>query len=489
MSCTGLESGTLVSFAYILEATCGVTPTLTSSATIASDKTGTVFKFTRASGSWVTGGYVIGMYVLVAGYTATANNTYWKIIGVTATDLTVDDPTNVGVTEVSGAGKTVTIVFGTLRATSPRSLMIDRESLESDEVRASRQVVDIRHGFSAITGSFGFHVSLRSQSELLYAALGGTWTKPAVGSSPNLAMASATPAVGKARITRAAGNFTTEGFRLGDCITTTGFATSANNKQWTILAVGTTTIDLADPTSVAANDASGAGPVITFPGWRMDSRATTLQTLTIERKFGTTNFFDVFKGVAVNEFTWDIAAKSLVQGTAGLLGMTGSAKTGTSIATTGQAPPPTTGAMAALSDVAGIYVGGTRQAYLTSLNITLSNNRTTEGVIGAATTPAIFEGRARAKGTATFFMADATMSNLFYNETVTSMTIRIQDPTSATEFIALTMPYVKFMTDNIDPPQEGPVPITMEFVALGGNLADPSGATIESAITVQTSSM
>jgi hypothetical protein len=486
MACTGLESGTLVSFAYIPEATCGITPTLTSVATVASDKTGTVFKFTRASGSWVADGFVVEMYIIVAGFTAPANNGYWKIIGVTSTDLTVYDPDNVGVTEVSGGGKTAAISFGTLRLTSPRSLMTERESLESDEVRPSRQVTDIRHGFSNITGSLGFELSLGSHTTLISTALGGTWTKPAVGGAPNLAIAAATPTAGKARITRAAGSFLTEGFRLGDVINTTLFVAGANNKQWQILAVTATTIDLADPGAVAVTAASAAGPTITFAGWRMDSR-TTLRTLTIERRFNGIGYYDVFKGVTVNEFSVDVAPKEITTGATTMLGMTSTAKTASSIATTGLASAPLTGPMTAFT--AGIYEGGTQQAYMTALNLTLNNNRTTEGVIGSAFSPAIFEGRARVTGSATFFLADATMANKFYNETSSSITLRLQDPTTATEFVAITIPKVKYMSDNIDPPQEGPVPVSMDFVGLGTTVVDPSGATVETSFTIQVSTL
>lgn len=486
MACTGIESGTLTSFAFIPEATCGTTPTLTAVSTVGSDKTGSVFKFTRASGSFVTDGFVTGMAVLAAGFTATAQNTYWRVVSVTTTDLVVEDLANIGVTEAAGAGKSVTITFDTMRLTSPRSIMTDRESLESDEVRSTRQVTDVRHGFSSITGSVGFEVARASQVAMISAALGGTWTKPVFSGAPNVAIAAATPIAGKARWTRATGNFLTEGFRLGDVVNTSGAAAGANNAQWLVVGVTATTIDFADPNNVAVTAASAAGPTITYPGYRMDS-GTNLRTFTIERRFNSTGWYDVFRGVAINDFAFEIAPKAIAKGTASLLGMTSTALSATSVATTGLCPAAQTGPMTAFSGL--IYEGGLKQAYVTALNLTLSNNRTTEAVIGSAFTPGVFEGRARAKGSATFFFTDSTMPNKFYNETLSSLTLRLQDPTISTEFIGITIPKVKYMTANVDPPQEGPVPISMDFIGLGTTVVDPSGATVETCITIQVSSM
>jgi hypothetical protein len=426
------------------------------------------------------------MYVIVAGFTAPANNTYWRIIALTSTDMMVYDPTGLITTEVAGAGKSAAISFGTLRATSPRSMMTDREQIESEEVRPSRQVTDQADGFSTVSGSIGFELSLQSQSSVISHALGGTWVVPVVSGSPSLAIAAATPSAGKARITRSTGSFLTEGWRLGDVMTTASFTDGANNRQWQILAVTTTTIDLADPTSVAVTAGSAAGKTITFNGYRMDSK-TDLRTLTIERRFNSSGYYEVFKGNAVNELSFEIDPKGLAKGTVSLLGMTSTAQSASSIATTGIAPAPQTGPLR--SQTGTIYEGGSRQAYMTALNISLANNRSSEAVIGSQFSPAIFEGQSRLTGSATFFYTDSTLPNKFWNSTMSSITLRLQDPTDATQFMVITIPKVKWLTAGIDPPQQGPVPVSMDFVGLGTTLVDPASATVESNITIQVSAL
>ncbi len=485
MACTVAEPGTTVSFAYASEVNCGTSPTLTSVANVAASSVGGVSKFTRASGSWITDGFVGFMsWVLTAGFTTSGNNGYFRVIAVTATDLTVDDPSALLVTEVAGAGKTAIMVYSYFRSTTPRQLLLDREELESQEVRPSRAKAQSRQGFSSASGNFGFELALRAQTEWITMIQGGVWTKPAISGDPDYAMAAATPSVGKARITRATGSFITEGFRPGDVITTTLFTDANNNRQWRILALTATTLDLGDPTSAAVTAASSAPPVITYPGYRIDL-GLNIYTNTLERRFATTSQYDVWRGFTVNELQLTLNPKEIVSGTVSLIGLTGSVMTGTSIATSGVAAPSQTAPMTLFTGE--IYEGGTRQALLTSMDVTISNNRTTEAVIGSATSPAIFEGSQGVSGSMTFFMADGIINNKFWNETNSSLFLKMQDPTSATDFISLSIPSLKYMSADIDPPQMGPVPISMNFVANPSTQNNPGGTTIETNVTFQIS--
>lgn len=487
MTCTTAQSGTLSSFIMFPEATCGTPRPLTTVSSVATNKTGSVFKFTRGAGSWVTDGFELGMEVLAAGFVDTDINAYWKVVGVTTTDLTVDDLLGVGSTEASGGGKTIAMVFSTMRLTSPRSLTEESETLESDEVRPSRQITDVRKGFTSVGGSIGFEMSIRSHTMLLASALGGVWTTPVVTGTPNLAIASATPSAGYGRVTRATGSFITDGLRKGDVVTFAAFANAANNVQRQLTAVTATTVTYADSAATTVTEVSGAGPTLTFVGYRMDS-GTNLQTVTVERRFNSITTYDAFYGMCVNEFGIDASAKSKVTGTATLLGMSKTAKGNTSIATTGIAPLASTGFQTSLAN-ASIYEAGTQNAFVTNLTVNVANNRTTEAVIGSNFAPFISEGRCRISGNLTFFLTDEVQSNKFFYEEESSLFFRLQDPTDPNGFLAVTIPRIKYTTDNIDPPQENSVPVSMDFVGLGADLANPSGATIESSFTLQVSSL
>lgn len=87
----------------------------------------TTKKITRASGSWITDGYLPGHEVLVAGMTNGGNNGVKKVVAVSALDLTLISTSAGLVTEVAGAGKTVTVIGKQAKSgTTIKSASIER---------------------------------------------------------------------------------------------------------------------------------------------------------------------------------------------------------------------------------------------------------------------------------------------------------------------------------------------------------------------------
>lgn len=82
-------------------------------------------KFVRASGSWISDGFVTGQWVKSASFTNGANNGYWHITGLTATDMTVE-PTGVIVDEASTAGRSISGKYG--RNGTTRKLFVIEEN-------------------------------------------------------------------------------------------------------------------------------------------------------------------------------------------------------------------------------------------------------------------------------------------------------------------------------------------------------------------------
>ncbi|MEK9722233.1 MAG: DUF2163 domain-containing protein, partial [Rhodospirillaceae bacterium] len=80
----------------------------TSVTDIAADSTGTGTSiFTRASGSWITDGFLAGQFVTSAGFTTAANNGTWEIDTVGTLNLTVVDANDDIVTEATDVSHTV----------------------------------------------------------------------------------------------------------------------------------------------------------------------------------------------------------------------------------------------------------------------------------------------------------------------------------------------------------------------------------------------
>ena len=170
-----------------------------------------------------------------------------------------------------------------------------------------------------------------------------------------------------------------------------------------------------------------------------------------------------------------------------MLGMSGTDMTPTSIIDGNTpVPAPTTAPFAAFQG--RVYENGIPIAVMTSMEMNLDNQRSLEGVIGSKFSPGVFEGRCSVNGSMTFFLRGNATYSKFVNETETSIWMRLQDPNDATHFMNLVMPRVKFTDGSVDPPTEGPVPLSMGFRSLETEVATVNGAalaTLPTSLTIQ----
>ena len=492
MACVTVESGPQVSLNYTEETDCGVSPPalLAAVSNVAADKTGaspTTLNFTIAAGDWaVEQGVKKWQYVETVGFADANLNGRWRVqsvSGASPSTVTVEDPDNVGADEAAEAGQTLQIVMQTLRATG-RQLDVVKDLLESEEVRPSRQVADQRHGFQSAEGTVGVEMSLQSYSDMLRAAFAADdWEAVDLSGTGNLGITAATPSAGKATIDRATNSWADDGIRPGDIVATTGFANSENNRQWRVISVSAQDMVVDNPEEDAVTEAAGAGPAATYPGYRIDIGTGTPRTFTFQQRFDGVTQYRTFVGVAVNSLGFNVTPDAIVGGDMELLGMNGSAMVQTPINALDPVAAPTTAPFAAFDGA--LYEGGERNGVVTSVEMTLNNNYSLEAVVGEKGSPGVFDGVMTLEGTLTVFLEDETLYNKFFNETESSLWMRLQDPNDAAEFMNIVIPRVKYNTSEIDPPQNGPVPISMGMVGLETNVKDASGNDIPSTFTIQ----
>lgn len=371
---------------------------------------------------------------------------------------------NVGlayVAEVTRGTTPASPTMKTLRATS-RAVNLQKATLGSQEVRADRQKADLRHGFNQIAGSPGFELSVASYDDWLEAALSGTWTTaPTTGT-----VALAAVATGN-KYTRSAGSFVTDGFMPGDVVDVAGFATADNNGRTQVVSVSATELAV---TKTLVDEAEGADESIVGVGSRCKV-GTTLRTFTIERRFTDVTQYQVFRGVAINQMSVNIQPDQIVGGSFDLIGMSGGAFSGTSLGVPTAAPTnspfdPFTGV---------IYFNGINQAVVTGVSFSLQNGRSVNPVVGSKFSPDVFEGEAIIQGQMTAYFEDATLYDLFKDETEAAFFLKLND-TNGTDFQVIQMPRIKVNTGDIDPPQQGPVPIQFNFQALVDSVSGTSMA-------------
>jgi hypothetical protein len=380
----------------------------------------------------------------------------------TAVDLTYIEETAHGILN------TGTPTFKVLRTTS-RNINWERDSLETDEVRASAQVSDVRHGFGRVTGSPGYELSLAAYDDfILLGVRDSAWEGKTVAATGTCTSVSNV-------LTFVNSVIISSGIQVGDIVNMTGWADGDSNGKSRVIARTATTITVSADKTIA--DEAAATVVLTVPGEFAQS-GTDITTVSIERRFQelTANQFQLFLGCAVDQMSMSIRPGSLVGGTFTILGLSSGALT-TATSSTGGTPTAAATNSPMSSFVGNAFIGGVKTAVLTSLEYTVANNYSTEGVYGTSSSPDVFLGTQRVTGTASIFIEDATEINNFIAETESSIWVKIVD-SGGTDFIDIKFPRVKFTAATIDPPQQGPVTLVLPFTALEDTSTNGTSASI-----------
>jgi hypothetical protein len=189
---------------------------------------------------------------------------------------------------------------------------------------------------------------------------------------------------------------------------------------------------------------------------------TTMKTFTVERQFLDLAQYEVSKGISVNTLELRIQPESIVGWTAGLLGMSAVAASGTPL----DASPDAAATRAPFDTFIGsITEGGGAIATVTGLTINLDNGRALSPVVGSKYSPDVFEGVFRVTGTISAFFESATLANKFLNETESEAVVVLND-LAGVDSLTIDLPRIKYTGNNKNPPRVGGVIQNMPFQAL-----------------------
>jgi hypothetical protein len=173
--------------------------------------------------------------------------------------------------------------------------------------------------------------------------------------------------------------------------------------------------------------------------------------------------FRLFTGMAVSTLNVSIAPNQMVTGTFDLVGKT-MTQAGTTASTGGA--PTASSTNAPFDSYSGtITDGGSGLAIVTSLDFSLTNSFAPTFVIGSDSAQQLEFGRAVVEGTMTVYYEDETLINKFLNETESSLSVSVDDPTGASTY-TFEFPRVKYNGAAV--PVQNPASrlITIPFVAL-----------------------
>lgn len=177
-------------------------------------------------------------------------------------------------------------VYGTTPATpafkairhTGTTLALSKSTFTSAELRADRQITDMRHGTKKVGGDISCEFSGGAFDDFLQASMGGTW-----GSLATIAVATVSASSTDNSFNDSANGFITAGFTAGDVVTTTGFTNAANNSTLGVV-VSVTAGKMIVSGITLVTEVAAAGHSITSNAEPLTA-GTIRRSFTIERNF------------------------------------------------------------------------------------------------------------------------------------------------------------------------------------------------------------
>ena len=370
------------------------------------------------------------------------------------------------------------------------NLSLSKETYQSNEIRADRQVGDFRHGVRSIDGSIAGELSPGTYQRFVAAILRQAWQTPSTTGASILITSAVTSGASGTFTISGSTPFITAGFKIGDVIRWSGFAApaAANNAHNFMITGLTSTVmtgTMLDGVPVVAKAAgdSVTGVVVGKKTWTPVTGHSE-DWFSIEHAYTDIALSETFWDCKVNSAAFKLPASGISTVDFGIMGLnvtnTASAGYFTSVlaAATG-------GVLASVNGA--LYVAGTKIALLTGLDFDIAANLSSEGVVGSNVKPDIFDGRVVIKGNMSVFFENATFRDYFENETEISINACFTTSNLPNaDFIAFSMPRVKVGGASKDDGEKGIIQ-TMPFVALFNTAGGTTVNTLNTTLSIQDS--
>lgn len=355
------------------------------------------------------------------------------------------------------------------------SLKLAKDTYQSNEIRADRQIADYRHGVKRVTGGLSGEFSPGTYFPLFEAACRGTKASAITADQTDFTSVAAVNTSSKFSFT--AGNPVTKGLRIGMVMRFTNLSDSDNNsKNFLITGFGgTQNRDVSvypapdDMTADSSFSLTTVGKTIIVPSSSFVSRK-----FAFEHYFADLDIAHLFTECRIGGFNIQLPPTGLstvdftVMGRDMELYTSGSAPFFTSPTAAG-----TTGIFAAVNGL--LQVGGTTVGVVTGLNVQMEMNPIADPVIGQNFVPEIFLGRANVTGQVTAMFTDNTLITDFKNETEVSILAYLTTTSDANSPAAtIYLPRIKFGDGTPAVTGEGAQIITLPFQALKSTAVEAS---------------
>lgn len=300
------------------------------------------------------------------------------------------------------------------------TMKLAKDTYQSNEINASRQIEDFRHGVKRATGNvITGEYSPGTYWDFFEAALRGTAASAVSGSNTDFTNVQATGST----FVFNAGDPVSVGFRVGSIIQFSSLSEATNNgKNFLITGFGGTsnrTVTVyPTPTSMGAD----TGFTVAEVGQSLFMPASNH----VKRKFAIEHYFSdisiarLFTEVRIDGFTWQLPPTGISTIDFPGMGRDMEVYEGTDSPFFSSPTAATTTGLAAGVNGA-LFFQGTRVGVCTGLNFQAQLSGSSDAVVGQNYVPEIFQGRMNLTGQATILLEDATFINYFKNETEISL--------------------------------------------------------------------
>lgn len=388
-----------------------------------------------------------------------------------------------------------------LRRTSS-TLDLKKDTYQSNEMRADRQIGDYRHGVKSVDGTIAGELSPGTYEKFMAAILRQAWVAGEVSGPESDITVAVTTGAGATFTSASAATFLTDGLKVGDVVRWTGFvqtgtdarANNAHNFLITALTETVMTGVFLDgvPAVAKAETEAVTCTVVGKKSW-VPQTAHTEDWFTIEHNYSDVDLSELFWDLKVNSMSMKLPATGMATVDFGLIGLNLTTKaSGDAPYFSAVLPESTGGCLAAVNGA--VYVQGTAVALITGMDISIAGNLSSEAVVGSNTKPDIFDGKVVVTGNMTVYFQDATFRDYFINETeVCINAVFTTNNTATADFIAISMSRVKVGGSTKDDGDKGLI-MSMPFQALFDTGAGPAtGATatdhLATTISIQDSTL
>lgn len=364
-------------------------------------------------------------------------------------------------------------------------LSLKKDTYQSNEIRPDQQIADFRHGVRRAAGKISGDISAKTFSDFIGSACRKVFASLTAATGVSVTIAGTAP---NWTVTRAAGSYLTDGFKIGHVIRLSVGTLNAANINKNLLITGLTgTVANVITLNGSALVAEGpiTGTTITMFGKQtfMPTSGHVEESYSIEHWFSDVPASEVFSGCKINGFSADLKPTGIATIDFDVMGQ--NITTSASQYFTSPTAATTTGSMAAVNGV--VRMNGAPVGILTGLTLKAEDGYTGDPVVGSNVVPAFYPGIMKVTGQATAFFDATTLRDVFLNETeIDIIAAFTADNTATSDFITFVLPRVKLGSHSKSDGDKA-ISVTMDFQALLNNAGGAGTATEKTTLLIQDS--